>query len=613
MNFRVVQNRLSVLIGVMASVLSAFAAGVQSAQTVTLRPGWNAFYLEVAPEESPDELFADWPVRSVSAYDQSAFLETRQYSGGESTEGTRPTGYLVWRRGADAGLTSMIGLGANTVYLAFNTNAVGAAVFTTTVYGRPRAPRVSWHPSSDGDAQNLVGLSLVGGVASGVGEYFDGLNGTGDSFHAYRIWGSDELKPSLSEVFPSEPLSNGQVLAMTSTKVSDWSGVIRVSPVGGVDFGKTESLAFVDLKNESSRPRTVRLSLAAGSARKLIEVPPVPTGLMIRTTSDGEWCEFTPSAPQTVELDADETCRVALALDRTKLNGPADLRYGAVLSVSDDTPGGSGFRASVPVEATGDGGASAESAWPKGIWLATAELDTVTFIGPPEVETNRDDVVIGVFTNAVTGLPEVMTNVYERPVIVSPQSEVAAGGRMKVRLPMYVAGDGTMTLLQRFWYGRDTEGRLHVISGSEASDVPLVGHQRVSTAFLPTDQVKIPAGSGAFGATATFPFVVSETSNVNPMRHALHPQHDGKGFDFRTPSPSGDDLANYALTVKPESFSITNTVNFAWDPSQGAAWNPAETLGGTLIWEFGGLRHEGTVRARGRFAMKRISSATLEK
>jgi len=135
---------------------------------------------------------------------------------------------------------------------------------------------------------------------------------------------------------------------------------------------------------------------------------------------------------------------------------------------------------------------------------------------------------------------------------------------------------------------------------------------RVSTPFLPVDEPEIEAAAGSFGTTATFPFVVKETSKVNPMRHAYHPMHDGLKSDFKTAAPSGDDLENYVSTVKPEVFSITNTVIFNWNGTSGTAWNPDEKVSGTIQWDFDGIRHEGTIHAKGTFTMKRVTKGLLE-
>ena len=596
----------------LAVSVNAGAESVMMSQQVTLQQGWNAFYLEVAPTNAPAAVFGDWPVKAVSAYDQSAYLETKQYSGTGSTEGTTSPGYTVWRRGDDEGLSSMVAVKANTIYLAYNTNSTE---YTATLYGRPRAPRITWHPSSTNLTMNLVGLSVANGKTTTLGDYFSGLDSGNVSYYAYTIWGTDESTPKYAQVYnTTQNLSGGAVLAMTATKTSDWSGVLSVSPADGIDFGTDESMSILEVANASATNREVRIELGTGVAPELNDLPPVPQGLMIKditTTIDSltnAWTEFTSTAPFKKTLAAGETLKLALAVDRTKTAGPAGTYYGGLLTIADETADGSNFRAVIPVELTSDGGVSAESAWPKGIWLAQGELDTVTFFGDPVTVTNRAEAV----TNSVDGV----TNTVETVEKTYPTTQVASGGKFPVRLPMYVDREGKMTLLQRFWYGRTAEGELRAFSGNVTSTTnTLYSVRRVSSAVLPADQVEIAAQSdGVFGASATFPFTVAETSAVNPLRHPFHPQHDGyAGVTFDKAAPSGDDFNNYLSTVKPELFSITNRINFAWNEPSGTAWNPDEKLTGKLTWELDGVRHEGTIIMKGNFTMKRVSSATIER
>ncbi len=593
------RNVYSLIVVLMVCVMAQASGRVKFAQEVSLKPGWNAFYLGVAPDETPDELFGEWPINFVGAYDAASFLETRQYSMSASSEGALVGGYRVWQRG-DVGVTTLKGIAANTVYLCFATNQMSAV----KIYGTPVAPRQTWHVS-DKNTLNLVGISAA--EETTIADYFDGLD-VGNTIYK-RLYGLKQEKVSEVDFGRKEMLKMGSVLAIDSTKVSDWSGVLNVSPMGGIDFGTDGALRTVTVRNDGAKARTVRVKMSRGSAANALEVPSVPMGLMVKDTTTllgaEDWKSFSLSDVFEKELAAGETLKLSIAVDRTKYAaGTKGVYYGALLVV-EDVDGGSNMRVVVPVELTSDGGASSATAWPKGIWVLAAELDKVSFVGAERMEEKKETLVdkdgveyTQVYTNKVKGI-----------------SDVASGGKMKVRLPMAVNREGEMCLLQRLWYGHDANGVLHVIEGSNASKVPLYSPRRISTAFLPTDQVKIAAADGSkFGAAAWFEFVVGERSNVNPMRHSLHPQHDGLQFDFETVSPSGDDLENYIGTIKPEVFSITNTVNLTWTEGKGgSAWQPEETLSGELIWEFGGLRHEGTIRARGPFTMKRLSAADLEK
>lgn len=595
---------------ILATALSLCAyADVHFSQTVSLRSGWNAVYLQIAPSGTADEVFSDWPVDFASVYDPAAFQETKQYSGTSSTEGMANGGYRTWHRG-DPGASSLLNVPANSVIVCYATNEMAG----TVLYGRPSAPRISWHATSTNESLNLVGIASVGTTTPGG--YFSGLDVGAATYK--RIWGPTRASPSLSTVYANTEVNAGEVILAESSGVSDWSGVLHVSPIAGIDFGTNEVVRTLEVRNDGAAARTVKVALAAGSAANAQDIPPVPTPLSVRDASNADlaarddWAAFSPSAPFTKELDAGETLTLQIAFDRTQVTAPAGTYFGALLVVTDED-GESGMRVVVPLEADADGGTAAADAWPKGFWLAVAELDTVTYVGAP-VPVSNDVAMVDEVYDESTGLTTVVTNYMQEVLDQSFLTEHASGGRMKVRLPLYVAGDGSMELLQRFWYGRDASGALHVYSGAVTNaPVPLVGRRRVSTAFLPVDQPRIPASDGVFGRVASFPFTVGERSRVNPMRHALHPQHDALGFDFATPSPSGDDLENYLGSVKPETFSITNLVEFTWSAQGQSRWTPSQTLSGTLKWEFGGLRHEGMVRASGPFTMKRISSAALER
>ncbi len=87
------------LIVVLLVCVGAQAGRVKFAQEVSLKSGWNAFYLGVVPDETPDELFGAWPVNFVGAYDAASFLETRQFSVEATMEGALVGGYRIWQRG----------------------------------------------------------------------------------------------------------------------------------------------------------------------------------------------------------------------------------------------------------------------------------------------------------------------------------------------------------------------------------------------------------------------------------------------------------------------------------------------------------------------------------
>ena len=130
--------------------------------------------------------------------------------------------------------------------------------------------------------------------------------------------------------------------------------------------------------------------------------------------------------------------------------------------------------------------------------------------------------------------------------------------------------------------------------------------------MLPTETPVVEATFADFSSEiciATFEFEVAADGATSLLRHPYHPQHDGLRWDFSTPAPSGDFIDNYKGEVKPETFSVKNTVMLSFDFGEGASrWDPQDAVSGTCWWSFSGLRREGNLVASGPLSLKRVSA-----
>ena len=541
------------------TVGGAFATGVHMKHTVTLKPGWNAFYLPISLTNSATEVFADWPVDTVGFYDQTAFRATRQFKTGatDTTQGAIDAGMKMWKRG-DLGHSSFDTLVANGVYVAVNTNRTA---FTADLYGEPAAYRVAWHVS-DGETRpvNFAGVSSTQDATLAADGYLNGLkSGWSRRWQVYGL--STSPVPGLNDISRNPRLKNGEVVAMDAAKVSDWSGVFCVSPSAGIALGTNNNSGVVSVRNDAFETRRVRVSFRESQWSVGALHLPVPTILYLDSNSHTNWQASLREVPYERDLLPGETLKLRLAVDRAKdlLDPAVGTEYGGVVDVEDvSTEHPSYFKTSIPFSAESDGGAFVRTRWPKGLWVANLTLDKVAYL------------------NAESGGEESS----ELKPVVKP---------MALRLLVHVDANGAMNLLQR----------------------ARIGGRRLSAPVLPTDTPVLP-GSGTFGAKATFGWTVAETSKVNPFRHAKHPDHDGLNADFNGPAPSGDDIQNYLQVVKPELFSVLNSLALTWNASTGAGWCPEETLSGACTWRLTGLRREGSIEMTGAFTMHRLSAADLE-
>jgi hypothetical protein len=241
----------------------------------------------------------------------------------------------------------------------------------------------------------------------------------------------------------------------------------------------------------------------------------------------------------------------------------------------------------VPLEAAYHTPDPTKAQWPAGLWVGTARLNQVSQ-------------VLG--QNAINdGAP--------------------AGGIMEFRLLLHVGLDGNCRLLQRVLIAGTTEsnGTWNAALYVNEKDVP-AGMKAVrisAAAFGLKNNIKLDEtyggmGGSRFGNRLMFNYTIADDDSANPFRHPYHPDHDGLRSDFTTPLPSGNDPANYIGEIKPELFSISNTVSLVWagataGSSGSAPWNPSETTSGDIRFQVEGIRKEGPILMQGKFALRRIS------
>ncbi|MGN0843960.1 MAG: hypothetical protein ACI4QT_01915 [Kiritimatiellia bacterium] len=581
---------------------AALATGVRMKHTVTLQPGWNAFFLPITLDEPAEKVFAGWPVDTVGFYDQNAFAKTQQFttSAEDSTLGAVDGGMKMWKRDG-IGFSSFQLVAANGVYVTVNTNRT---VFAVDLYGEPSAYRITWHASDGVTAPlNYIGVSSWADAPLLPDGYFSGLDANWTE--RYKIRGvPTAAAPSLSAMGRDSTMPNGGAIAMDAAKISDWSGVLNVSPVNGIDLGTELSMAAVSVRNDAATNRTVRIRLdpSASDSSGGIGQLELPAVKFLDTVRHAQWQDDLARTSYECELKPGETLRLQLAVNReeARYQTNSGQEYGGVVVVEDvSSLQPSYFRTTIPFSVCSDGGVFARTQWPRGLWSASIRLDKVGRTideNAPDVEYT-DEIKIEQYTTYVEVTNANNEVEYERrtidktitnrvPVLTMPPVPVAQP--MTVRVLVHVDAEGNLKLLQRARFA----GR------------------RLTAAVLPADH-PVLSGTGEFGRSASFVWQVGEHSNVNPFRHAKHPDHDGKNADFSGPAPSGDDFDNYLSTVKPELFTIGNTLTFEWNATSAASWAPEETLEGVCTWSLKGLRREGSVDMSGTFRMKRLAASDL--
>ena len=554
------------------ALLPAAAFASYISETVTVSKGWNAVYIESTPE-NPDAaaFFADLAVTKASCYLSSVYSTTAQLADDGREISQKPVSHLVYDLHDEVNSTLKNIVGGQCYFL-FATNAA-----IRTFLGVPQLPHVSWQVSAGGFATFAPVSAPVGESMLSTTYFGEGPCGATHAGVPHSVWGSDPVAPSIAPVnaFNRKPkVEGGKVYAFESDAADEWPGVIDVATdLGGLDFSDGVAKASVIVRNAGTQEREVRLSLA-DSAREGDVRPQLFIYIPPGAASRSSWTEF---ASTNVVLSAGESRTFVFQCDKSAMTDGTN--YAAVLAVEDLS--GTKMRVRLPVSATKDAVREGVGAYPAGLWIGQAQMMQVS-----DVEGNLKN----------------------------------AGGSMKGTLLLHVDGSGRMTLLQRVAVAQEraADGAWRTALYRDLDDVPRgTAARRVSSIFIDTANRATPSGTNTdtsaseFGREATFRFTVGERSKENPFRHAWHPDHDGKKADYSGESPSGDVPANFIGSIKPESFSVTNQIAFAWSDDNGRSTysrTPEETTFGRIDWKLTGLTKHPIVM-RGLFTLKRVSDA----
>ena len=611
---------------------SAEATLPHTSQNISLVSGWNAVYVEVSPEQTANELFADWPVDHVGVYDPASFLATRQFSAEWNSQGLPREAMAAWYREAPEA-SSLKNVPAGSVLVTFNTNATE---FLDTLYGAPAAPRTTWHVTGTNTVYNFVGFSVS--QTTDIAASLEGSPCENVLSRAYyRIGGDDpNAAPDSIEVRSwANTVKDGEVLLLPSDKISDWSGVLHVSPLNGVNFGQTGTKGALSIRNDGTASRTVSVEfIQALNHGDLFNSPSLPQAIFARdmdaATTNGGWNVGIRTQGYGMGWDKTlapgETWNLQFGLDRRSLQEDdrrKGLPFGALLKITESSAAHA--KAFVPI--CGETSGEELSDWQNGLWVADVAFDSVQMVEQTwVVESNMVERAV-VSTNTAGNVVSVTTNMEEVLVVTTNAVSTSlneltkTGGKFKLRLPIHRDREGTTRLLQRVVVAGDVAANgtydYKLYAGAASPPDTAKTLMRISAVCLPTETPVIAASQerlwnfGEGNNIAKFEFTVGANGATSLLRHPYHPQHDGLRWDFATRAPDGDDVYNYMGDVKPETFSVKNEIELAIaDGNSAAPWNPEESFSGTCKWSLSGLRHDGVIVLSGPMALRRISPNT---
>ena len=559
----------------LSAVLCLAVSASHITETLVLAKGWNAVYLESTPDgdrSDPDcaTFFRGMPVTKVGCYRSDAYANTEQYGVDGKEIVQKPLSYTVWMKD-EPQFSTLNSLRGGQCYLIFATEPC-----SKTFTGIPAAPRLTWRKATTtGEGfMNLAGVSVGGLETPLAAKYFgEGPFGSGK---LYTVSGVDSAAPTFasSTLFGAPKVQNGKAYALTADRDEDWPGVVEVRSAasnGGLDFADGAVQDSITVRNRGTAKRVFRLTVV-GSVQTGAGGEDYPDGLMRKiavSVTETAWSNVVRGTSWEVELEPNEARSCTFAIDRAKLD--AKFRYGAVLEVED--LGASRMRVRVPITVD----ATVPTTYPQGLWIGSVQLSHVSFGDA-----------------AATALP--------------------AAGRMKATVLLHVAETGgTVTMLPHVALAENSNGVVEVFHELDKARAVNADARRLTSVMLGTE-TKPPQGEGAFEGEGglTFRYVIRENEVDNPFRHAFHPDHDGLNASYTETAPSGDNIANYASgDIKPELWSVSNTVKFVWRDDTGkptVAFSPEGISCGVVEWKVEGLK-SAPILMRGMFAVRRLNDA----
>jgi len=219
-------------------------------QTIQLRPGWNAVYLEVEPEPREcDAVLAGLPVETVWRWNRR--VSSVQFIQDPNQLIQEPEAWLTWISPNHplAGNSSLFIMEGGLPYLIKSTNA---ATVPWNVRGRPVQRKIDWL----GDSFNLVGFPLPATGANTFQNFFAGAAGLAGSaiyrMNTAGIW-AQVINPSTTT------MTQGESFWVRAVGLPTFQGpvAVQVARRGGIDFGRTLTEQTFRIQNNSTNARSV--------------------------------------------------------------------------------------------------------------------------------------------------------------------------------------------------------------------------------------------------------------------------------------------------------------------------------------------------------------------
>lgn len=586
-------------------------------QRITLRPGWNAVYVEVQPEPRDCErVFADLPIESVWAWNRR--FSSVQFIRDPSTLVPEEPEWLVYlpddpsSPGKNVATNLFIVQGGRAYLIKLR----GRESVNWQLKGKPVLRPIDWLA----DSFNLVGFLVDQGTPPTFESFF-----APSPVHAggpvYRLDPSGRWTQVTN--LTDTTIEPGEAYWVYCEGQSEYCGPLRVRFEQGhsLDFGRILTEQTLRIKNETSVRRQITLCKLP-SEQPPSSTLPVLAGEVPLSYWDPHtlaWKEITEPLDFDVPGQQELALRIAVRRrDMAEFSPPAGsvgTLYQNILMVTD----GQGTELSLPVVARGltsDRGTpeqlnkmhimSESNAAPApvhkraGLWVGTAMINKVNFPASKSDDPNEK------------WDPKPTASEFPIRIIIHVDSDGAASLLQQAML-MWEEGtekpdpeDPTKKIVDepgRFVIltGETGEAMMSQYSGAAMRDGKLVGRRISSAAFGFSEPIEMTV-TGNFGDPNDMlqcTVCLDYDDALNPFKHKYHFDHDNLDYDFETRHPE-----------KMESYTVVRTLSFIFtseDPDglDLSGWGDNQ-LGGAYSEQIEGI-HKDVLCVEGTFRLHHVS------
>ena len=568
---------------VAALVVAPWALGAASpdsaTQSLTLKPGWNAVFLELRPDaDDCDTVFANLPVESVWAWNEHE--QPVQYVRDPSTLMPQDPAWLAYfpPSSQQAFLRSLHRILGGRAYLI---KLAGSAPIDWNIVGRLAMRAPAWVA----DSFNLVGFQVDPNVSPTMKDYFAPSPAHGGQ-PIYRLNAAGQWEPVADPA--SAKITRGEAYWVYCKGASKYVGPFTVESQGGegLDYGSTLTELPLRLKNDSSHSKTVTIQLqpsnrpsvrpTGDSASSAGGAVPLSVCKVNTEKQQASWEAL--DGPLSLTMDAKSEQDVRLAVRRSAMPAPAssDTVFQSELLVSDSQ--GGLYR--MPVYA-------AKALSPAGLWVGSVAAKAVSEAANPEDSVTPKEVPsefhfrIVVHVDA-TGKANLLQEVLLMQLQATYKTDPDDSTHQIVDQPMRYVLLTNDALIPEF-------------QGSALRDGELVG-RRISS---PVFGFKTPIlMTGSLGQQLACTVSMAYDDPVNPFLHRYHPDHDNLDERFEVDLGAGKESYNFSRKVTLE-FSSTDP-----DGMSLPNWGD-DQVGGIYHEELTGV-HINKIYIKGTFRLQQI-------